>query len=130
MSHIRKCQVDVKNVNKSLLEEAVKRVKTFLSRELGREIKMVDVVRDYYGRTQKVDIGLNIGVGGYGIVVKDGKIEVVGDDWNQSFKLVDFKNMVVREYKSVALLKALESLGYVGEIKNEGNKNIIRAFRW
>lgn len=123
MSHIRECAVEIKNVNEDLAKETIKR----LARTMG--VDVVNEVRDAMGRTRKVLLGLKIGVGGYGIVVNNGKVEVVGDDWQQQIKLTDFRDMFLREYKSLALLKALESIGYVGEIRNEGEKNIIRAYR-
>ena len=112
MSHLRKCLMKIKQPNESLLEGAMK----ILAEQLGGQV--VATVKDYYGGTVDVDFGVVApGVRGFGVNIKDGALEIVGDDWGQGIRLEKFRNSLNQAYKQCAVILALGRMGYSTQVK-------------
>lgn len=83
-----------------------------IAREMG--FQTIDRVANHAGQQpQSVLIGVKgDGCRGYGVRIKDGQIEVVGDDWNQKVKLEEFQTRVNQAYKAVSYQAQLVKQGY------------------
>ena len=102
----------IKQPNKSILEGAMK----ILAEQLGGQV--VATIKGYYGGTVDVDFGVIApGVRGFGVKIKDGALEVIGDDWGQNIRLEKFRNSLNQAYKQCAIIFALRRMGYSTQVK-------------
>ena len=111
MSHLRRCTVKISQPHRAVLEGAME----ILAQQLDGSVQTS--IKDYYGRNVPVDFGFVApGVRGFGVNVKDGGLEVLGDDYGQRIRLDGFQGMLSKAYKQYAILLALKKMGYNTQI--------------
>jgi hypothetical protein len=83
-----------------------------IAKEMG--MRTVTKVANHAGmNAQSVLIGIKgEGNRGMGVNIVDGKIDVIGDDWNQPVKLEEFRSRVDLAYKAVSYQAQLVKQGY------------------
>ena len=126
MSHISRVKTKIKNANINLVRETVKA----LAKELNGEI--VTEVKDYYGNTQKVDIGIKTKTfhrGGGFTVDKNGEVKIVGDFWKiPKSEVESIQNAFNRTYTHLAMKQSLQQLGYQVVEQKVQNKILLKAY--
>jgi hypothetical protein len=126
MSHFSIIKISIKNPDLQLLKRVVEEI----AKELGAEV--VNTVRDYYGNTLNVIVGIKSSVfyRGIGVVVNSrGEVEIVGDFYRVPMSEIErFKQMLTQYYTAYALTTALTQLGYSVQTVKQNDKIYIRAF--
>jgi hypothetical protein len=126
MSHFSIVKINVRNPNAQLLKRVVEEI----AKELNAEI--TNVIRDYYGNTLNVLIGIRNNVFGRGVGVtvnNRGEIEIVGDFYGVSVREIEkFKQLLTQYYTTYALASSLVQLGYNVQTQKVDDKIYIRAF--
>lgn len=114
MSHIEVNKTKLKNVNEDLLQQAL----LLVAKKHGGKVSQS--IKDYYGGTiakweeQKI-IGAISTPGvkrGLGLIIKEGQLQLVGDDFDCQVAFDELKKEIEGTYKKLAQVKALLSLGY------------------
>jgi len=125
MSHFSLIKIKIRNPDPALLRRAVE----MIAEELGGEL--VTRIRDYYGRTMEVQIGIvnDTFQRGVGVRVNEhGEVEVVGDFFLiPSSAVARFKELLVRNYTALALHAALAQLGYRVQAQKVEGRIFIRG---
>jgi len=123
MSQLRRCAVQIKQVNEALVKATVEALAKFLGGQV------VNQVQDASGRWAKVVAGVMApgvgGIRGFGVTIVNDQVAVVGDDWQQSMKIEAFKKLFENFYTSVGVQRALNAMGYQTNANVMPNKNII-----
>lgn len=123
MSQLRRCAVSIKQVNEALVKATMEALAKFLNGQV------VTQVQDASGRWAKVVAGVMApglgGIRGFGVTITDGQVAVVGDDWQQSMRIEQFKKLFENFYTSVAVQRALNTMGYQTNATVMPNKNIV-----
>lgn len=113
----------IKSANEALVKATMEALAKFLNGQV------VTQVQDASGRWAKVVAGVMApglgGIRGFGVTVTDGQVAVVGDDWQQPMKIESFKKLFENFYTSVAVQRALNTMGYQTNANVMPNKNII-----
>jgi len=126
MSHFSIIKISIKNPNVQLLKQTIEEI----AKELGAEV--VDTIRDYYGNTLSVLIGIRSSIfhRGLGIIVNNkGEVEIVGDFYKIPTSEVEkFKQLLTQYYTTYALTSSLAQLGYSVQTQKVDDKIYIRAF--
>jgi hypothetical protein len=126
MSHFSIIKISIKNPNVQLLKQTIEEI----AKELGAEV--VDTIRDYYGNTLSVLIGIRSSIfhRGLGIIVNNkGEVEIVGDFYKIPTSEVEkFKQLLTQYYTTYALTSSLAQLGYSVQMQKVDDKIYIRAF--
>jgi len=125
MSHLRICSISIKQFNKNIAKKSMELLAQFLKGEI------VTKVEDYYGVKYSVLIGVKApNIRGFGIrITKDG-LQVVGDDYAQTMKLWQLRDLFQQFYTSTAVQFALLKLGYqVGQYVQKDGNILVRGVR-
>ena len=126
MSHFSIIKINIKNPNTQLLRQVVEEI----AKELSAEV--VNVIRDFYGNTLNVLIGIRSSIfhRGLGITVNSkGEIEIVGDFYRIPMSEIEkFKQLLMQYYTAYALTSSLAQLGYSVQTQKVDDKIYIRAF--
>ena len=126
MSHFSIVKISIRNPDVQLLKRVVEEI----AKELNADI--ISTIRDFYGNTLDVLIGIRNDVFRRGIGVrvnKKGEIEIVGDFYRVPISEVEkFKQLLTQYYTTFALTTALTSLGYNVQTVKQNDKIYIRAF--
>jgi len=126
MSHFSIVKISIRNPDVQLLKRVVEEI----AKELNADI--ISTIRDFYGITLDVLIGIRNDVFRRGIGVrvnKKGEIEIVGDFYRVPISEVEkFKQLLTQYYTTFALTTALTSLGYNVQTVKQNDKIYIRAF--
>ena len=107
---MRKCTLAIKNANPELLKRAVE--------QIAKDMKLQTTTRvTLYNGSQPQSVLTGIqGEGcenGLGVRIKNGQIEVVGDDYNSDvIKMEQFQQRVTQSYKAVSYQAQLVKQGY------------------
>jgi len=125
MSHLRQCSITIANPNESILRRAIE----LIAREEGKQL-CTTVVAMNGDRTEVLAgiQGMNYQYA-YGVVIKGGRIHVVGDDYGSSVTLNAFRQRVVQAYNVVAYQQALARQGYRTQVQRQGAKYILAGVR-
>ena len=121
MSHIARCKIQLKNVNRELLKQVI----NFLAAK--HRGSTVTAVQDFYGTKTNVNIGFKTQEfqRGIGIIFnKDGTVEFVFDDFNCEQAVQRLKDEITQTYTAEAVVTALNAMGYTVQT-SEFNKHII-----
>jgi hypothetical protein len=125
MSHFSLIKIRIRNPDPALLRRAVE----MIAEELGGEL--VTRIQDYYGRTMEVLLGIvnETFRRGIGVRVNErGEVEVVGDFFLvPSSAVTRFKELLVRNYTTLALQTALVQLGYRVQAQKVNERIFIRG---
>lgn len=122
MSHTAKLKCMLKGVNAATLKKAMES----LVKQLGGEL--VGKIEQYSGNDLNVGFGWrhkSLNKRGYGVNLKNGSVEVVGDDFSQSFKLADFRKAVTKEYNATAFANVLRKKGFAVSASRNKDRNSI-----
>jgi hypothetical protein len=124
MSHLRHCTLAISNANADVLREAV----AFVAKT--NALEQVESINDYGGRPVKVLTGVQgkITVKGYGVNIDtNGKLQVVGDDFNEEMKLQEFQDAVLQSYAAVATARAMRAQGFRTAIQQQAEQVVVVA---
>jgi len=123
MSQLRRCSVNIKQANETLVKATMEALAKFLGGQV------VTQVEDFSGRWAKVVAGVMVpgagGIRGFGVTLTGGQVAVVGDDYMQPMKIESFKKLFENFYTSVAVQRALNAMGYQTNANVRPNKNIV-----
>jgi len=126
ISHISLIKIKIKNPNRELLKKTI----VELAKEMDGSI--TNTVRDFYGNTYDVILGVKNKDFVFGIGVKineNGEVEVIGDFYRVSqHKIEEFKQKLIQRYTSNALQLALIQLGFQTQTQKLQDKIIVRAW--
>ena len=126
MSHFSIVKISIRNPDVQLLKRVVEEI----AKELNADI--ISTIRDFYGITLDVLIGIRNDVFRRGIGVRvnnKGEIEIVGDFYRIPMSEIErFKQLLTQYYTTFALTTALTSLGYNVQTVKQNDKIYIRAF--
>lgn len=121
MSHMTRAETAIKDVKEPILREAVEQVARSEGLTLTRE------VTSYEKTKATVTLGLQ-GPGlerGIGFDIKDGKLQVVGDPYQQS-RYHDIQSKVLQHYTLNAATRSAQALGYKATQRvKQGDKIIV-----
>lgn len=110
MSHLRTCSVKLSNINIDIARQALLSIAENL--EL-RNPEIVNEVYDFYGKHQKVLIGLRAeGFRGYGVIIENNNVKIVGDEYKMPVSLKQFSKLFVNYYTATAVQHSLKRLGF------------------
>lgn len=115
MSHLRRCSVNIKTVNAQLLRLTMESMVKYLAGQGFENVRIVDKVADFYVRRIERNVVTGIvadNIRGFGIVVRDGKPEIVGDDYAQGLRIEEFRRLFENFYTATAMQEALKTMGY------------------
>jgi hypothetical protein len=126
VSHIALIKCSIKGANLQLLHRAVES----LAKELGAQI--TNEIKDYYGNTVKVDLGIihpdfHRGVG---VVVEKGEVKLKGDFWGFQEQAQRLQNLLTKHYTAQAMAQALRSLGYQVQQQAAKDKIYVKAVNY
>jgi hypothetical protein len=126
MSHFSIIKISIKNPDLQLLKHVVEEI----AKELGAEV--VNTVRDHYGNTLSVIVGIKSSVfyRGIGVVINNRReVEIVGDFYRVPMSEIErFKQLLTQYYTTYALTSSLAQLGYNVQTQKVDDKIYIRAF--
>ena len=90
-------------------------------------LQMTTTIKDYYGNDVKVTAGIRgvTNARGYGVNIKDGQLEVVGDDYGQTMRLDEFKNRVNQAYRASVYARSLSRNGFRPQIIQQKNQFVV-----
>jgi hypothetical protein len=126
ISHISLIKIKIKNPNRELLKKTIM--------ELAKEMdgSVTNTVRDFYGNTHSVILGVKNKVFTFGIGVninENGEVEVVGDFYRVSqHEIEEFQQKLIQRYTSNALQLALIQLGFQTQTQKLQDKIVVRAW--
>lgn len=78
-------------------------------------VRIADKVADFYVRNIERNVVTGIvadDIRGFGIAIRNGRPEIVGDDYAQGISIQDFKRLFENFYTSIAMSEALKAMGY------------------
>jgi uncharacterized protein YukJ len=125
MSHFSIVKINIRNPDAQLLKRVVEEI----AKEQNAEI--VYTIRDFYGNTLNVTIGIrnNIFRRGIGVVIERGELQIVGDFHGvPPSEIEKFKQLLTQYYTTYALTSSLVQLGYNVQTQRVDDKIYIRAF--
>ena len=123
MSHWTVAKIEINNPDLQLLKQALE----MLAKELNSFVIEDFIVTGYRHKERclfAIPLKLKYG-NGYGVTVKDGKLYVVVDDHGAPMSATEFRNKLVQYYTALAVLKAVQMLGFNVQNVNEVQGNII-----
>lgn len=110
MSHLTICKISIKNPDVMLLRQVFE----VLAKEYNTNIS--NIVRDYFGRERKVLFALDLRAKGQargiGVVIEDGELVVVGDDWAFGALFEEVRSKIVQYYTALAVSRIANMLGF------------------
>ena len=122
MSHIRTCTVQIQNPSTDIINEALQHLARLNGMTVSSEIT------NYFGTTRISGIVNGIKGGklrtGYGIIIKDGAIDVVGDDM-QAISPNEMSKMVNQAYKAVVYSRAMSRNGFRPQIVQQQKQVMV-----
>ena len=124
MSHYSLVKVKIKNVNESVLRQAIQELcKHF-------QFQVVNQVEDFYGHP-RTDFLIGIKNRDYprgvGIKLENGQITLVGDFYN-TYGPQHISQLISQYYTIQALKVGLKKIGYNPRVVKNGEKVLIHAF--
>jgi hypothetical protein len=92
-------------------------------------LDQVESINDYRGNPIKVLTGVKgaVTVKGYGVNINNGKLEVVGDDYNEKMRLAEFQDAVLQSYAAVATARAMRSQGFRTTVQRAQEQVVVVA---
>lgn len=126
MSSITVIKVRLKNVNAELLRQVVEQ----LCKEYGGQ--MTTSIQDFYGQSQRVDLGFKCPEmqRGVGFTVEKGEVKIRGDFFNAYGFQRQLEKQLVQTYTAQAHIAALRQQGFQVQQQKVGEKIVVRAFQF
>jgi len=115
MSQLRRCSVAIKAVNEQLLRLTMESIAKYLANQGFENVRIADKVADFYVRRIERNVVTGIvadEIRGFGIVIRNGRPEIVGDDYAQRLRISEFKRLFENFYTATAMSEALKAMGY------------------
>jgi hypothetical protein len=94
------------------------------------KLALTDKIYNYYGDFTPCILGVQIPGGyadnnGYGARIHEGKLVVVGDDYQKDITIHAFTRHLEQAYRAVAYRRALQRQGYRISIQRQGTKYLM-----